>query len=366
MGTTPLRIIQDWPVFCALHSALGYNQTVPTDLALLQRMAESVEARRPMLDPEHAAALRLFNGFYEGWPGLVVDLYGRSLVVFNHADPPDDLQPSIPAVLAGLREQLPWLKAVLVKTRNSPNPADRRGVLAYGGPLDRRICERGVWYAIDLTMNQDASFYLDTRALRFWLQANLAGKSVLNTFAYTGSLGAAARAGGAGPVLQTDRSARFLDLACETWVLNGWPLNPRDFQSGDFYRVIAALKSQRRLFDCLILDPPFFSTSPSGRVDLLAEGQHLINKVRPLVADGGWLVAVNNALFLSGADYLNALQALCADGFMTLAEFIPVPEDVTGLAVDHAASLPADPAPFNHPTKIAILRVRRKDQAPAR
>ena len=339
---------------------------MPTDLALLQRLAASVEARQPLLDPDHAAALRLFNGFYEGWPGLVVDLYGSSLVIFNHADPPDELQASIPAILAGLREQLPWLQSVLVKVRNSPNPIDRRGVLAFGGLLERRIRERGVWYAIDLTMNQDASFYLDTRALRAWLQANLAGKSVLNTFAYTGSLGAAARAGGAGPVLQTDRSARFLDLARQTWALNGWSLDPRDFQSGDFYRVMAALKSQHRLFDCVILDPPFFSTGPSGRVDSLAEGHRLVNKVRPLVADGGWLVAVNNALFLSGVEYLNALQALCADGYMTLTELILVPEDVTGCPSTRVAAPPVDPAPFNHPTKIAIMQVSRKDRAPAR
>ena len=32
---------------------------------------------------------------------------------------------------------------------------------------------------------------------------------------------------------------------------------------------------------------------------------------------------------------------------------------------DGAGAYPADPAPFNHPTKIAVLRVRRKDRRKA-
>ena len=60
--------------------------------------------------------------------------------------------------------------------------------------MDRKIKEHGVWYAINLTINRDTSLYLDTRNLRKWLIENLKDKSVLNTFAYTGSFGVAALA----------------------------------------------------------------------------------------------------------------------------------------------------------------------------
>ena len=66
------------------------------------------------------------------------------------------------------------------------------------------VVEGGVQYAIDLLMNQDASFYLDTRNLRQWLRENLEELRVLNTFAYTGSLGIAAGIGDAKEVIQTD------------------------------------------------------------------------------------------------------------------------------------------------------------------
>ena len=89
----------------------------------------------------------------------------------------------------------------------------------------------------------------------------------------------------------------------------------------------------------------------------------LINKVRPLINDGGYLVAVNNALFLSGNDYIEALESLCADGYLQIEELIPVPEDFTGYAQTRLRSLPVDPAPFNHATKIAVLKVRRKAES---
>jgi 23S rRNA (cytosine1962-C5)-methyltransferase len=40
-----------------------------------------------------------------------------------------------------------------------------------------------------------------------------------------------------------------------------------------------------------------------------------------------------------------------------------VPPDCTGYPATRVSAPPVDPAPFNHPTKIAILRVRRKDAA---
>jgi len=61
------------------------------------------------------------------------------------------------------------------------------------------------------------------------------------------------------------------------------------------------------------------------------------------------------------------LNALCSSGYLQLEEIIPVPLDVTGYPETiHDPNYPVDPAPFNHPTKIAILRVQRKDQASAR
>jgi 23S rRNA (cytosine1962-C5)-methyltransferase len=249
----------------------------------------------------------------------------------------------------------------VVKERAGATSRLKQGALVFGESADRRVREHGVWYALDLLLNRDASLYLDTRNLRRWALERLGGKSALNTFAYTGSLGVAARAGGASRVVHLDRNRLFLNLAKTSYTLNGVPIHKQDFQVGDFWPQINRLKRAGERFDCVFVDPPFFAVTKKGVVDLAHNYKKVINKVRPLIDDGGHLVAINNALFFSGADYLGLLESLCADGYLKIEELIPVPEDFTGFPQTRVATQVTDPAPFNHSTKIAVLRVRRKN-----
>jgi 23S rRNA (cytosine1962-C5)-methyltransferase len=328
--------------------------TEPID-TLLHR---AITAREAWFDPLHRTALRLFNGFVEGCPSLVIDLYATTIVLHNYADPPEHGYALLATAQQVIHARLPWVRAILVKTRHSPTDQAKQGMLVFGTTTDRRICEHDVWYAIDLTMNRDASLYLDTRNLRQWAIQHLQGKTVLNTFAYTGSLGVAAQAGGASRVVHLDLNRHFLNVAKTSYSLNGFPIRKQDFIVGDFWPVINRLKRAGERFDCVFVDPPFFAATAHGVVDLAHNVTRLINKVRPLVHDGGSIVAINNALFQSGQAYMDALEAVCRDGYVSLEQIIPVPSDFTGFPETCAAAPITDPAPFNHTTKIAILHVR--------
>ena len=237
---------------------------------------------------------------------------------------------------------------------------ERQGVLVCGERVDRHIREHGVRYALELQLHGESTFYLDTRNLRAWAMQTLTDKTVLNTFAYTGSLGVAAVAGGARRVVQLDHNKAYLNVAKASYSLNGFPIHKADFQVGDFWTQTNVLKRTDARFDCVLLDPPFFSTTSGGTVDLVNHSERVINKVRPLINDGGYLVAINNALFVSGAVYLEMLETLCADGYLSIETFIPVPAECTGYPETIVSPPPVEPAPFNHSTKIVVLRVRRK------
>ena len=330
-------------------------QGMDSHLVLLEK---ALEARKPLFDPAHHSAFRLFNGFSEGTTDLVVDLYGSTLVFHNYADDPSQGWLLILEAERLLLAQYPWLQAGVVKTRNGRTQAERRGQLLFGDRPDRKIQEHGVWYTVDLTMNRDASFYLDTLNLRKWLIENMEAKTVLNTFAYTGSLGLAAVAGGASRVVQLDLSRLFLNLAKQSYTLNGFAIHKGDFIAADFFPTIGRLKRTGETFDCVLIDPPFFSTTSRGRVDQVNESARLINKVRPLINDGGILIAINNALYVSGKEYMQTLESLCKDGYLHMKELIPVPEDMVGFC--KIGEPIVDPSPFNHSTKIAVLDVKRK------
>ncbi|MEI7645218.1 MAG: class I SAM-dependent methyltransferase [Chloroflexales bacterium] len=331
-----------------------------TTAPLEDLLDRAIAARAGLLDTPHHGALRLFTGFAEGCPQLVIDLYAATAVLHNYADSPAEGLPLAERGLCAVQARLPWVSACVLKTRHAETPEGQRGTLIVGDRPARRIREHGVWYALDLVMNRDASFYLDTRGLRAWLIAHMRGLSLLNTFAYTGSLGVAAMAGGASRVVQLDLSRRFLNLAKDSYTLNGMPIMKADVLSGDFWPLVGRLKRAGERFDCVILDPPMFAATENGVVDLASNYARLINKLRPLVASGGRIVAINNALFLSGAAYMQILESICQDGYVRLAERIDVPEDCTGYAHTRVGSPVSDPVPFNHATKIAVLEVRHK------
>jgi 23S rRNA (cytosine1962-C5)-methyltransferase len=55
---------------------------------------------------------------------------------------------------------------------------------------------------------------------------------------------------------------------------------------------------------------------------------------------------------------MQILENLCKDGYLKIIELIPVPDHFIGYS---RIGVPiTDPAPFNHSTKIAILKVKRK------
>lgn len=323
-------------------------------------LKNAIAARATLVDEKHASAFRVFNGFLEGNPNLAIDIYARTALIHNYTDSPSESKALVNAARDFLLSETDWVKTIIVKTRKRETAEQKNGIFIYGKKADDRIREHGVWYAVDLTMNRDASLYLDTRNLRAWAIANLTGKAVLNTFAYTGSLGVASQAGGAERVVQSDLSRKFLNVGKTSCTLNGFPIHKKDFQTGDFWAHTSRLKREGEGFDCVFLDPPFFAETSKGRVDLNQNSAKLINKVRPLINDNGYLVAVNNALFVSGAEYMRTLEELCKDGYLEIEELIPVPQDFTGYEGTRIGNPPVNSAPFNHSTKIAVLRVHKK------
>ena len=356
--------------------------------ALPPSVANAVAARAHLADADHASAFRLCNGHLEGDPRFVIDAYGTTAVIYHQAsavddravddraddDRADDDRAALDAVAAWLPTALPWLRAVVVKERPGIDDEARRGRVVWArsddehadaaaaptAPLALDVREHGVRYAVDLLMHQDAGFYLDTRLLRRWLIDTSDGLSVLNTFAYTGSLGVAARAGGAARVLHTDLNRRYLDVARASYALNGFAVERGDFLARDFWSFVKGARLSGERFDRVILDPPFYASTDKGTVDLHRDTVRLINKVRPLVRSGGSLVVVNNALFLSGAAFMRDVEALCAGGWLEIERSIGVPDDVTGYPSTRVGAPPVDPAPFTHSTKIVVLTVRHK------
>lgn len=302
-------------------------------------------------------AFRVYNGVFEGDPSISVDIFGTAAVIHDFTADEDKRYARIADIL---KTQIPSLTTIILKKRKAKLPTNRNGIVLSGNETSIEIVEFGVRYFVDLIMNHDSGFYLDTALLRKWLVDNSANKRVLNTFGYTGSLGVAAYHGGAAHVVQQDKSKIFLSIAHRSAALNGAAPSSHTTLVQDYFPATANYRKQKREFDIVILDPPFFSTTVKGKVSLEHDFLGLINKVRPLVADQGHLILVNNALFMSGTQMMDAISPIFSDGYITIQEKVPVPSSFIGYHPDPSSVLPTDPSPFGHSTKILILKVTKK------
>lgn len=146
--------------------------------------------------------------------------------------------------------------------------------------------------------------------MRGWVKANSAGKSVLNLFAYTCGIGLCAAAGGAREVCNLDFAESNLAVGRENGALNPG-LAPMQFVQSDYFPAIRQLADmpipQRRgrplpdyprlspkQFDLVLLDPPAWSKSAFGTVDLLRDYQSLLKPALLATAESGVLICCNN------------------------------------------------------------------------
>ncbi len=130
-------------------------------------------------------------------------------------------------------------------------------------PLTTVVTEAGIRYGLDIGASYSHGLFLDQRLNRAKLQA-LKPKRVLNTFAYTCSFSVVAALAGAETV-SVDLSRKSLDRGRENLKLNGIDESIHRFIADDTLEVLAQQAGKGERFDAIVLDPPTFSRSKSGR-----------------------------------------------------------------------------------------------------
>ena len=156
-----------------------------------------------------------------------------------------------------------WVFGRFLPKQNSERHAPRLVSGPADLPLDRTVLERGVSYAVDFGAGYSAGLFLDQRENRQFVRQN-APRRLLNCFAYTCSFSVvAALAGGA--TLSIDLSRKSLDRGRDNLLLNRVATDHHRFIADDVLRVLPRLARKGEKFDCIILDPPTFSRSRTGK-----------------------------------------------------------------------------------------------------
>jgi 23S rRNA G2069 N7-methylase RlmK/C1962 C5-methylase RlmI len=171
----------------------------------------------------------------------------------------------------------------------------QRGAAQYerlsGAGVVREVREGGLRYKVNLTDYLDTGIFPDRRLLRALVRREAAGRRVLNLFCYTGTISAAAAAGGAVLVDSVDLSNTYLEWARANFALNGLIRAEYRFIPEDALRFVAGAQKRPERWDIIILDPPAFSNSKKmyDDFDLKRDCPSLVSRCLRLLAPGGVL-----------------------------------------------------------------------------
>jgi 23S rRNA (cytosine1962-C5)-methyltransferase len=255
-------------------------------------------------------AERLVNAESDGLPGVIVDRYAGVLVCQFLSAGAEHWRETIVAELVSLFAPASVYERSDVEVRAREGLEPRAGLLAGAEPDELvEIREGTCRFLVDVRAGHKTGFYLDQRENRFELREYVAGREVLNGFAYTGAFGVHALAAGAARVTNVDTSADALALAERNAALNGLDAAKLENVHGDVFHVLRRYRDAGRWFDVVVLDPPKFAES-KGQVDRAARGYKDINLLAfKLLRPGGVLVTFS----CSGALSAELFQKIVAD-----------------------------------------------------
>jgi 23S rRNA (cytosine1962-C5)-methyltransferase len=278
-----------------------------------EQLRAALALREHHLDLDGTDAYRLVNGEGDGFPGLSVDRYRDHLMVQLFAG---SWRPHLPLLVAALQKLLApagiYEKLRPQQTRElaaaGPDKRYARLLAGKGAPGRMPVQENGLTFLVELEEGLNTGLFLDQRENRRDLVGRVAGRSVLNLFAYTGAFSVAAVAAGASKVTSVDASAAYLDWAGENFGANR--LNPRrhEFIVGDCFAVLEQLLAAGRRFDVVLMDPPSFSTTAKTTFTTRGGTAALVAQALRLLPPGGLLIASSNHQKVDVVDYLKELR----------------------------------------------------------
>ena len=226
-----------------------------------QRIAIAYDVRRTLdlTDNTQTNCYRLVHGEGDSLPGLVIDIYDRTAVVQCHSV---GMYRSRMAIAEALRTVYgEKLEAIYDKSSQTvPFKAGLNAVDGYiWGHSDHKthvVKENGEKFLVNWEEGQKTGFFLDQRRNRELVRHYAKGRTVLNTFCYTGGFSVYAASGGAVEVCSVDASERAVQLADENMRLNFGEDYKHDAVAAD---AVEYLKHIGDKYDLIILDPPAFA-----------------------------------------------------------------------------------------------------------
>ena len=259
-----------------------------------KRIREAIEKRAKLYAAEDTTAFRVFNGAGDGIGGLTIEYFAGFYVANWYSEGIYSFREEIYQALNDIADP----RGVYEKLRFDKNGqyVDQDDyVSGEKGEFPLIVSENGMNYAVDLNDGAMTGIFLDQRNVRKALRDRYSeGKTVLNTFSYTGAFSVAAALGGATETTSVDLAKRSLPKTIEQFAVNGIDYESQDIKVMNVFDYFRYAERHALKFDVVVLDPPSFARTKKKTFSTSKDYTKLVKDTLKITSDGGVIVASTN------------------------------------------------------------------------
>lgn len=308
---------------------LTTNQTEMINQSFYEKLfKEAIDQRSIFKLNEQTTAYRIFNGEGDGLGGLTIDFYDDYYVfswyskgIYTHRE----------LILKAFKAVVKESKGIYEKLRFETNEKPETDLI-HGKPAPEPlvVLENGIKYATYLDDGLMTGIFLDQREVRQSLLEKYAmGKTVLNTFSYTGAFSVAAALGGAVKTTSVDLAKRSLPKTAEQFELNGLDVTDHVIRVMDVFDYFKYAIRHKLTFDVVVVDPPSFARSKKRTFSAAKDYASLLEEVIQLTKSKGIIVASTNAANVSTEKFKGFIEEAFSNQnkSYTIEETFTLPDD---------------------------------------
>ncbi len=263
-----------------------------------KKLKAAAEKRASFYESEDTTAFRVFNGEGDGIGGLTIDFFNGFYMVSWYSEGIYSFREDIYEAL----NEVVNTRGVYEKLRfdtNGQYVEKDDYVSGEKGDFPLIVLENGMSFAVDLNDGAMTGIFLDQRNVRKALRDHYAeGKTVLNTFSYTGAFSVAAALGGAAGTTSVDLAKRSLPKTIEQFAVNGIDYESQDIKVMNVFDYFSYAARHDLKFDVVVLDPPSFARTKKMTFSTAKDYPKLLKDALKITNEGGMIIAsTNNASF---------------------------------------------------------------------
>ena len=261
----------------------------------VKKIKEAVEYRNNFYTNKDTTAFRVFNGEGDGIGGLTIDYFNKFYLITWYSIGIYELKNEI---LEALKKSVDY-KGIYQKKR-----FDTKGkylddkndfILGEQAPEPLIVKENSIKFAIYLDDGPMVGVFLDQREVRKILRDKYAkGKTLLNTFSYTGAFSVFAAYGGAKKTTSVDLANRSRAKTQEQFTINNINIQEQEIIVEDVFNYFKYALKKEKKFDIVVLDPPSFARSKKHTFSVSKDYVKLLKEAIQITSKNGIIIASTN------------------------------------------------------------------------